>query len=429
MAEPRATRSRSLPVLAPVPSAAPVLDTEVRASDRAARPIYAVWEVTLRCDLGCRHCGSRAGRPRARELDTTEALDLIAQMAELGVREVTVIGGEAYLRDDWTTLIAAIRDAGMMPTMTTGGRGLDAARAQAAARAGLAGASVSIDGLEATHDDLRGVRGSFAAAVAALGHLRAAGIEVGVNTQINSANLDEIPAVLDVIAAAGVSGWQVQLTVAMGRAADRPELLIEPCDMLRVVPMLADLIGRARRRGVQMWPGNNIGSMGPFDAVLRGHTRARGTAPCGAGRAAMGIEADGVIKGCPSLPTREYAGGNIREHRLREIWQRSQPLRLTRERSVEDLWGFCRSCEHAARCLAGCNWTTHSAFGRPGNNPFCHHRARTLAAAGQRERLVPRKAAPGEPFDRGELEIVVEDWPVEARRAYFAEAAMPRGTR
>src|SRR6476469_5699461 len=31
------------------------LAAETRAVDRV-RPIYAVWEITLRCDLGCHHC-------------------------------------------------------------------------------------------------------------------------------------------------------------------------------------------------------------------------------------------------------------------------------------------------------------------------------------------------------------------------------------
>ena len=88
------------------------------------RPVYAVWEITLACDLACRHCGSRAGHARPNELSTEEALNFVQQMKELGVREVTLIGGEAYLRDDWTTIVAAVRSAGMQCTMTTGGRGI-----------------------------------------------------------------------------------------------------------------------------------------------------------------------------------------------------------------------------------------------------------------------------------------------------------------
>ena len=383
------------------------------------RPLYAVWEITLRCDLHCAHCGSRAGKARPGELTTAEALDLIAQLAALGVTEVTLIGGEAYLRDDWTTLLAAIRDAGMLPTLTTGGRRLDAARAQAAARAGLVNASVSIDGVAATHDRLRGVAGSHAAALAALGHLRAAGVQIAANTQVNAANLDELPQILDQLALARVRAWQVQLTVAMGRAADRPELVIQPHDMLRLVPLVARLATDARARGIELFPGNNLGTIGPLDRALRRH----GSGACGAGRATLGIEADGAIKGCPSLPTASYTGGNIRTHTLREIWEQTAPLRFARERTVDDLWGFCRTCEHAARCLAGCNWTAHCTLGVPGNNPFCHHRALTLAKRDQREVLVPRTAPAGTPFDHGELELVVEAWPLAARQAWFEERA------
>src|SRR5688572_18472029 len=117
-------RPRSLPI---APTAEPSrkrlpLADEVRPIDQRWYPVYAVWEVTLRCDLACRHCGSRAGRSRPDELTTEEALDLVAQMAELGVKEVTVIGGEAYLREDWTEIVRAVRAHGMTCTMTTGGR-------------------------------------------------------------------------------------------------------------------------------------------------------------------------------------------------------------------------------------------------------------------------------------------------------------------
>jgi hypothetical protein len=59
--------------------------------------------------------------------------------------------------------------------------------------------------------------------------------------------------------------------------------------------------------------------------------------------------------------------------------------------------------------MGGCSFTAHALFGRPGNNPYCHFRARTLAAQGKRERLVPGAPAEGRPFDHGLFDIVVED--------------------
>ncbi|MEA2700072.1 MAG: hypothetical protein QOI66_4343, partial [Myxococcales bacterium] len=114
---------RSLPI---APEAQPArrhlpLAPNVRPADQV-RPIYAVWEITLRCDLACVHCGSRAGKARPDELTTAECLALVDQMADLGVLEVTLIGGEAYLRDDWLEIVRALRRRGMRATMTTGGR-------------------------------------------------------------------------------------------------------------------------------------------------------------------------------------------------------------------------------------------------------------------------------------------------------------------
>src|SRR4051812_11193620 len=155
MAEPRPRRLPLAPHAADARRDKPLAES-ARERDRQARPIYAVWEVTLACDLSCRHCGSRAGRARPDELSTAECLDLVHQMAALGVREVTLIGGEAYLREDWLEIVAEIDRVGMTATMTSGGRGIDAARAGAAKQAGLRSVSISLDGLESTHDRLRG---------------------------------------------------------------------------------------------------------------------------------------------------------------------------------------------------------------------------------------------------------------------------------
>lgn len=410
----RVTRApRSLPI---APLAEPArrrlpLANETRALDRKWQPVYAVWEITLKCDLACNHCGSRAGRARPDELTTAEALDLVRQMAELGVKECTLIGGEAYLRDDWTEIARAVRAAGMMCSVTTGGRGMTRERAEAAVAAGIQQVSVSVDGHQATHDALRGVTGSHASAMAALANLRAAGMKVTANTQIGRKSLAEMPTLFESLVAAGVSAWQIQLTVAMGRAADDPGLLLEPHQVLEVMPMLAKIKKRADEAGVRVWPGNNIGYFGPFESVLKGTFPRGHMASCGAGRSTLGIEANGDIKGCPSLPTADYVGGNVRDYSLQEIWERAPALRFTRDRTVEDLWGYCRGCYYADTCRSGCSWTSHVLFGKPGNNPFCHHRAIELTREGKRERLVKTAPAPGKPFDFATFEIILEDWP------------------
>lgn len=400
-------RPRGLPIAPTAPPARrklPLAET-VRPRDAQARPIYAVWEVTLQCDLACRHCGSRAGHARSDELSTEECLELVRQMAALGVMEVTLIGGEAYLREDWTDIVREIRAQGMSCTMTTGGRGITVEKARAAKEAGLESVSVSIDGNEATHDRLRGVKGSYQSAFQAMDLMREAGVKVSTNTQINRLTLPELPELLEALAAHGGHSWQLQLTVPMGRAADEPEVLFQPYEMLQVFPLLAQLKQRADELRVRIWPGNNIGYFGPYESVLKGTLPRGHMASCGAGRSTLGIEADGAIKGCPSLPTEAWTGGNIRDASLKDIWERSTPLRYTRDRTVEDLWGYCRTCYYADECRAGCTWTSFVFFGRAGNNPYCHHRALEMDRRGVREVVSRVEGAPGAPFDHGLFEI------------------------
>ncbi len=130
----------------------------------------------------------------------------------------------------------------------------------------------------------------------------------------------------------------------------------------------------------------------------------------------MGIEADGKIKGCPSLPTDQFVGGNIRDHQLVDIWERSKALRFMRDISVKQLSGFCATCYYRENCSGGCHWTAFVLVGDIGNNPYCHHRAVELLERGRRERVEMDVPAPGLPFDHAIYRIIEEEWPSESHR-------------
>jgi Y-X(10)_GDL-associated radical SAM protein len=372
-------------------------------------PVHAVWEITLACDLKCHHCGSRAGKRRADELTTEECLDLVRQLARMGTREVTLIGGEAYLRRDWLQIIREVRDQGMDCTMQSGGLNLTEDRIKAAVDAGLQGLGISIDGLREVHDQVRGVKGSFDAAFKALDAIQKCGITSSVNTQITSLVIPQLRELMNLFIEAGAKNWQIQLTVAMGRAADNPDLLLQPYELLELMPLLAELFEEGADRGLLLQPGNNIGYFGPYESVWRGSGDDRvHWSSCNAGQNTLGIEADGTIKGCPSLPTTPYAGGNIRDLSLKDIWWNTDELGINRDRDSSGLWGFCGSCYYADVCKAGCTWTTHSLLGKAGNNPYCHHRALELSKQGLRERIVQVEKAPGTSFDHGRFELMLE---------------------
>lgn len=379
------------------------------------RNSYAVWEITLKCNLACIHCGSRAGDSRTNELSTREALDLVAQMADLGIKEVTLIGGEAFMRPDWLEIVAEINRLGMWCSITTGGLGISLEMVKKMKAAGIKSASVSIDGLEEVHDRLRGKKGSWQAAFQTMSYFKDVGIQFGCNTQINRLSAPELPQIYELIRAAGIIAWQIQLTVPMGNAADREEILMQPYELLDLYPMLARIARKSIEDEIYIRPANNIGYYGPFERLIRGRNSELGFwTGCKAGIATIGIEADGKIKGCPSMPTEVYTGGNIRDRSLRDIVEHAPELNFNQNlgtpQATEHIWGFCKTCEHAELCRGGCSWTAHVFFDRRGNNPYCHHRALVQAENGIRERFYQETPAGGLPFDNGKFAIIEESF-------------------
>jgi len=394
-----------------------------------AHPRYVVWELTLRCDHACTHCGSRAGVARETELSTEQALGVVAELAAMGTQELVLIGGEAYLHEGFLSIIEALRSHGITPVMTTGGRGIDLSLAQQMHAAGMQRVSVSIDGLAAIHDRMRARKGSFEGTLQALAAIRQAGMVAQANTNLNRLNIGDLEGLYEVLLANGVRGWQVQLTSPLGRAADRPDMLFQPFDLLDVLPRVAALKERGFRDGMMIMPGNNLGYFGPEEALLR--TPVKGGSDhfqgCQAGRFVMGIESDGAVKGCPSLQTQHYVGGYASTTPIADIWNDASELAFARARTVEeDLWGFCQQCPYAETCMGGCSFTAHGFFGRAGNNPYCHFRAADHQRRGLRERLVATDAASGRPFDHGLFEIVVEPFDAPLERAPAGEPSLAK---
>jgi len=372
------------------------------------RPVHVVWEITLACNLRCRHCGSRAGSPRRDELSTEECLDVVRQLAALGTREVSLIGGEAYLRRDWLTIVQAIADAGMHCGLQTGGRALTEEKIRQAFAAGLRTIGVSIDGPRPVHDRLRGVPGSYDRALEAVHSAGRVGLRPGVNTQINALSKPHLREVFDTIVAAGAKFWQVQLTVPMGTAVDNADILLQPHEVVETLDTLAQLFERGRKAGLRLIPGNNIGYFGPHEHMWRTLTsEPTHWSGCTAGETGLGLEADGKIKGCPSLPAERYSGGTTREVSIADAIAALAPK--TTRRDGNRGRGFCRSCYYANVCRGGCTWMADALAGTRGDNPFCYYRARELAKRGLHERVVKVAEAPGHPFDTGRFAIVLEN--------------------
>ena len=369
-------------------------------------PVHVVWELTLACNLKCLHCGSRAGKKRPNELSTEQCFEIIDHLAALGTREISIIGGEAFLRADWLDIIRRITESGIDCSMQTGAYNLTEKRITDAKAAGLKNIGVSVDGTEDIHNYIRGKKNSFEHVLKALHLIEKHNLVSSVNTVITQNNFELLEDLLVIFISLKVKNWQVQLAVAMGNAVDNEELLIQPYQVKDIQDKLFELYLKGIKNDLLIQPGNNIGYYGPHESIWRQSSEGHWTG-CSAGQTAIGIEADGTIKACPSLPTKGYTAGNVKELTITDIWKNSDEIAFSRYRNTDELWGGCKSCYYAEFCNAGCTWTGHVLFGKRGNNPYCYHRVEELDKKKLKERIVKVSGGDGSSFDHGSYIIEV----------------------
>ncbi len=162
-----------------VASAQPLRDPFARSIN------YLRVSVTDRCNFACTYCVPDDGvnhKTRA-DLCTFEELErIVGVFAALGVRRLRLTGGEPTVRAGFVDLVARLRRVPGIDelVMTTNGHRL-AELAGPLVAAGLAGANVSLDTLDATRFAELTSGGDLVRVIAGIDAARAAGIEVKLN--------------------------------------------------------------------------------------------------------------------------------------------------------------------------------------------------------------------------------------------------------
>jgi radical SAM protein with 4Fe4S-binding SPASM domain len=341
-------------------------------------PRACVWELTLSCNLRCKHCGSFAGSRRDDEMSLEENLKVADQLAALGCRRVTLSGGEPTLNPDWDRIGKRLADHCIKVNLISNGWHWNASHVQRAKAAGFCGVAFSLDGFEREHDEFR-QPGSFDRVVAAIDACVAGGLPVAVNTTVNKLNQRILRPLRDFIAERGAFSMQVQLATPSGNMGLHRDLVVDPADLVWLVPELA-AICRSNTRKFFAVAADDIGYYGKPESGLRDDG---GELPfwigCRAGCQVVGIESSGNVKGCLSLPSSmhgetRFVEGNLRNKTLAEIWQSEGAFAYNRKWSESQLTGFCRVCRYRDFCRGGCTWTVYCHKGEGGEgNPFCFY--------------------------------------------------------
>lgn len=321
------------------------------------RPITCVWEVTMGCNMRCGHCGSSCETPQPDELTTEKALDLCDQLADIGIKWITLSGGEPLARQDTPDLVKRLSDKGVSVKIITNGWLVDAKMAEALKRNGISTVAISIDGTEEIHDKIR-KEGAFAHAADAFAALRAHGIDTGAVTTITKQNIDILGELKDELIKMGVKTWQVQLGLPMGNLKERPDWVIEPSQVEDIIDFCYSV---AREGRIKIFPADCIGYYTNKELEIKKISYGTGNVSlwdgCNAGTRGFGILQNGDILGCTSIRDSKFIEGNIKERSLKDIWEDEKAFLWRRNMTKEMLGGNCKTCRYGNKCLGGCTNT------------------------------------------------------------------------
>ena len=301
------------------------------------------WECTLRCNLSCRHCGSdckvTAGCKDMPMEDFAKVLDSVAASTNPHDVMINVTGGEPLMRPDLEKCGRMMYEKGFPWGMVTNALALTPERYKRLLQSGLRSMTISLDGIGEDHDWMRGRKGAYEKAIAAIRMVVASGeIEFDVVTCVNARNYSKLHDIKKLLIGTGLKEWRLFTVFPVGRGASDPELRITN-EQFRG---LMEFIKFTRREGRINASYGCEGFLGRYEADVRDHFFL-----CDAGVSIGGVLCDGSISACTSIRA-DYSQGNIYTDDFMEVWNsRFGPYRdrnwmKTGECAECRYWKYCR---------------------------------------------------------------------------------------
>jgi len=320
-----------------------------------------IWNLVRRCNLKCKHCYSiSANVDFPGELSTAQIFHVMDDLKAARVPVLILSGGEPLLRPDIFTISERAKAMGFYVGLSTNGALIDKPMAGRIAEIGYDYAGISLDGIGAVHDEFRGQKGAFDLSLAAVRHLKARDVKVGLRftmTADNARNLADVMALAD---KEGVDKIYLSHLVYAGRGnknrmtdADRVTTR-EAMDML--IAAALDDVKQGRQR--EIVTGNN-----DADGVYLLHW-ARRNAPENAahlealllrwGGNASGVNVaniDNLGEVHPDTFWWHHSLGNVKKRPFAEIWaDTSDPVMAALKQRPRAVTGRCGACAHLPIC-------------------------------------------------------------------------------
>ena len=285
---------------------------------------WLFFELTNRCNLRCRHCGSSCTAD-GQQLTIRDVEKTLASVrAEHPM--ICLTGGEPLLHPDFFEIAECVRSMGFFWGMTTNATLIDVATAHRLKHAGMSTVSVSLDGMEQAHDLLRQKSGAWKLAIRGLQALQQAGFDPQVTTVLHRGNFSDLEPLYALLCHMGITSWRPVNVEPIGRACESSEMLLSS-------EQIADLLAFIREKRfdsnckmeVTFGCSHYLGV--EFERMVRDHYFL-----CSAGILTASIRSNGDICACLDVANRpELVQGNIHTDCFMDVWRNKfQAFRLDR---------------------------------------------------------------------------------------------------
>jgi radical SAM protein with 4Fe4S-binding SPASM domain len=339
-------------------------------------PLFAVWNLTNRCNLSCSHCYQDSDHNTLQnELTLEEKLDLVDQMGRAHMPMLALSGGEPTICPDIVPVLQRAKKYGIHTTIATNGTTMTLDRAAELAEAGLRYVEVSLDSVNpARHDEFRGHPGMWEKAVAGAKNVVATdGMRLGIAMCVHQGNIDEVP---DMIALAEDLGAEIFAHfnfIPVGRGLKMVSGDITPQQRERLLGLLnkkmqaddigvistAPQLGRMCLVGSPIDDGKASCSHAGAGSGVKARVVAKYLGGCGAGRTYVCIEPAGNVTPCVYMPHRVM--GNLRDKPLMDIFRNSVFWDILNDR--DHRLHHCEVCSFKNYC-GGCRARADAYFGQ-----------------------------------------------------------------
>lgn len=336
------------------------------AEPRAAKPgstraPVVIWNTLRRCNLTCKHCYSTSADIDFKgELDTAEALDVIDQLHEAGVRVLVLSGGEPLMRPDIFKLAQHARNYGFYVALSTNGTLITERNIEQIADCDFDYVGISIDGLPDIHDEFRRMHGGFAAAMNGVRLCREKNLRVGLRTTLTQYNFPQLPALLDLMREYDVQKYYLSHLNYSGRGKRNQSVDAHRSMTHQAMTTIFNRAWEDVQNGKEtdFVSGNNDADgvlllqwvqehLPQHAAQMERMLRAWGGNASGAGIANI----DNLGNVHPDTYWWQQTVGNVRERRFADIWLNTpDPLLLELRQHPRPIKGRCGQCQWLSIC-------------------------------------------------------------------------------